>query len=164
MAAAASMWYMNSTTTEPWSHVVQPTAIVLLLLFFTLPAGAQTMPAEISEADRQAIRMVIEEQLGAFQRDDAAAAFAQASPNIQAMFQTPDRFMDMVRGGYRPVYRPRRVEFRDIINIDGVPTQRVFIIGPDGAPVMALYPMEQQADGVWKIGGCYLVPAADGLA
>ncbi len=60
--------------------------------------------------------------------------------------------------------RPRQVEFRDIIDIDGTPTQKVFIIGPDGAPVMALYPMEQQADGTWKISGCYLVPAGDGMA
>ena len=139
-------------------------AAVLLLLFFTAPAVAQTMPSEVGEADRQAIRMVIEEQLGAFQRDDAQAAFAQATPNIQAIFQTPDRFMAMVRGGYPPVYRPRQVEFRDIVDIGGTPTQRVFIIGPDGAPVMALYPMERQADGTWKIGGCYLIPAADGLA
>ena len=143
---------------------MQRAAAVILLLFFTAPAVAQTMPSEVGEADRQAIRMVIEEQLGAFQRDDAQAAFAQATPNIQAIFQTPDRFMAMVRGGYQPVYRPRQVEFRDIIDIDGAPTQRVFIIGPDGAPVMALYPMELQADGTWKIGGCYLIPAADGLA
>ena len=139
-------------------------AAVILLLFFTAPAVAQTMPSDVGEADRQAIRMVIEIQLGAFQRDDAKAAFAQASPNVQAIFQTPDRFMAMVRGGYQPVYRPRQVEFRDIIDIDGSPTQRVFIIGPNGAPVMALYPMERQADGTWRISGCYLIPAADGLA
>ena len=143
---------------------MQPAAIVLLVLFFAAPAGAQTMPAEIGEADRQAIRMVIEEQLGAFQRDDAQAAFARATPGIQAIFKSPERFMDMVRRGYQPVYRPRQVEFRDIIDIDGAPTQRVFIIGPDGAPVMALYPMERQADGTWKIDGCTLIPAADGLA
>ncbi len=143
---------------------MQRAAAIYLLLFFALPAVAQTMPSDVGEADKQAIRMVIEEQLGAFQRDDAQAAFAQASPNIQAIFQTPDRFMAMVRGGYPPVYRPRQVEFRDIVDIDGAPTQRVFIIGPDGAPVMALYPMELQADGTWKIGGCYLIPAADGLA
>ena len=143
---------------------MQRAAAIILLLFFALPAVAQTMPSDVGEADKQAIRMVIEEQLGAFQRDDAQAAFAQASPNIQAIFQTPDRFMAMVRGGYPPVYRPRQVEFRDIVDIDGTPTQRVFIIGPDGAPFMALYPMELQDDGTWKIGGCYLVPAADGLA
>ncbi len=140
--------------------------LILLLIFAPLifPVAAQTMPSAVGEADKVAIRKVIEEQLGAFQRDDAQAAFAQASPNIQAMFQTPDRFMSMVRGGYQPVYRPRQVEFRDIIDIDGTPTQKVFIIGPDGAPVMALYPMEQQADGTWKISGCYLVPAGDGMA
>ncbi len=143
---------------------MQRAAAIILLLFFALPAVAQTMPSDVGEADKQAIRMVIEEQLGAFQRDDAQAAFAQASPNIQAIFQTPDRFMAMVRGGYPSVYRPRQVEFRDIVDIDGTPTQRVFIIGPDGAPVMALYPMELQADGTWKIGGCTLIPAADGLA
>ncbi len=143
---------------------MQRAAAIIALLCFVLPAAAQTMPSTVGEADRQAIRMVIEEQLGAFQRDDAQAAFAQATPNIQAIFQTPDRFMRMVRGGYQPVYRPRQVEFRDIIDIDGAPTQRVFIIGPDGVPVIALYPMEQQADGTWKIGGCYLVPAGDGLA
>ncbi len=143
---------------------MQRAAAIYLLLFFALPAVAQTMPSDVGEADKQAIRMVIEEQLGAFQRDDAQAAFAQASPNIQAIFQTPDRFMAMVRGGYPPVYRPRQVEFRDIVDIDGTPTQRVFIIGPDGAPVMAFYPMERQADGAWKIGGCTLIPAADGLA
>ena len=140
--------------------------LILLLIFapLILPVAAQTMPSTVGEADKVEIRKVIEEQLGAFQRDDAQAAFAQASPNIQAMFQTPDRFMSMVRGGYQPVYRPRQVEFRDIIDIDGTPTQKVFIIGPDGAPVMALYPMEQQADGTWKISGCYLVPAGDGMA
>ena len=140
--------------------------LILLLIFapLILPVAAQTIPSAVGEADKVAIRKVIEEQLGAFRRDDAEAAFAQASPNIQAMFQTPDRFMSMVRGGYQPVYRPRQVEFRDIIDIDGTPTQKVFIIGPDGAPVMALYPMEQQADGTWKISGCYLVPAGDGMA
>ena len=139
-------------------------AAIIAVLLFTLPAVAQSLPSQVGEADRQAIRMVIEEQLGAFQRDDAQAAFARATPGIQAIFKSPERFMDMVRRGYQPVYRPRQVEFRDIIDIDGAPTQRVFIIGPDGAPVMALYPMERHADGTWKIDGCTLIPAADGLA
>lgn len=143
---------------------MQRIAAIIALLFFVLPAVAQTTPSAVGEADKQAIREVIEEQLSAFQRDDAEAAFAQAAPNIQAMFQTPEVFMRMVRGGYQAVYRPRQVEFRDIIDIDGAPTQRVFVIGPDGVPVIALYPMQKQTDGTWKIGGCYLIPAGDGLA
>ena len=143
---------------------IQRLSAVIVLLLFAMPVVAQTMPSTVGEADRQAIRMVIEEQLGAFQRDDADAAFAQATPNIRKIFQTADQFMRMVRGGYQAVYRPQQVEFRDIVDIDGAPVQRVFFIGPDGLPVIALYPMEKQADGTWKIGGCYLVPAGDGLA
>lgn len=139
-------------------------AVLFVLLFFAPMAIAEVTPSDVGEADGKEIRRVIEAQLSAFQRDDATAAFAQASPTVQAIFQTPDRFMRMVRIGYQPVYRPRLVEFRDIIEYDGRPTQRVFLIGPDGAPVMALYPMERQTDGTWKIGGCTLVRADDSMA
>ncbi len=115
--------------------------------------------AHVSEADQAQIRAVIADQLAAFQRDDAQAAFAYASPAIRQKFQTPDIFMAMVKTGYAPVYRPRKVEFRDVVDLYGFPTQRVFLVGPDGVPVIALYPMERQSDGSWKIDGCYLMRA-----
>ena len=134
---------------------------VFAVLAWAVPVAAFAQPAAVNEADRSAIRAVIEDQLAAFQRDDMAAAFAQASPAIQRQFGTAENFMRMVRIGYKPVYRPRLVEFRDIVLVQGEPTQRVFLIGPDRMPVMALYPMEQQPDGAWKINGCYLVRAPD---
>lgn len=126
-------------------------ALLGALLALALPAEAQ-----VSEPDRSAIRDVIERQIEAFRRDDGAAAFGYASPNIQGMFGSPDTFMDMVRQGYRPVYRPRAVEFREIVTLQGMPTQKVHVIGPDGRPVTALYPMSRQADGSWRIEGCIL--------
>ncbi|MCH7888216.1 MAG: DUF4864 domain-containing protein [Proteobacteria bacterium] len=116
---------------------------------------------DLSAADRGAIRTVIEDQLAAFGRDDADAAFAQAAPGIQTKFGTPEIFMHMVRSAYQPVYRPREVQFRDIVEIDGVPVQHVFLVGPGGELVIALYPMERQPDGAWKIAGCYLIQAPD---
>ncbi|MCB1883592.1 MAG: DUF4864 domain-containing protein [Geminicoccaceae bacterium] len=107
-------------------------------------------------ADAPAIRAVIEAQLKAFRSDDGAAAFAKASPGIQAMFGTPENFMAMVRQGYPQVYRPRAVEFADIVTERGRPVQRVRIVGPDGKVVMAHYPMQRQPDGSWRIDGCYL--------
>jgi hypothetical protein len=104
---------------------------------------------------------VIEGQLAAFQRDDGAAAFAFASPEIQTKFHDPDTFMQMVRSGYRPVYRPQEVEFRDLVLHEGTPIQEVLVVGPDGQPVMAIYFMEQQPDGSWRISGCTLVRAPD---
>ena len=117
--------------------------------------------AAIGEPDRGAIRAVIESQLAAFRRDDGAAAFAFASPTIQQMFLNPDVFMEMVRAGYRPVYRPREVEFRELVSEGGEPVQRVFLVGPDGVPAMALYFMQRQPDGTWRINGCILAKAPD---
>lgn len=106
--------------------------------------------------DETAIRNTIEAQVDAFRRDDGDAAFGYASPAIRGMFGSADTFMDMVRQGYRPVYRPRVFEFREIVTLNGMVTQKVHVIGPDGRPVTAFYTMMRLSDGSWRIEGCYL--------
>jgi hypothetical protein len=129
-------------------------ALFGLLLGLAMTAAAQEPP--VSDADRAAIRQIIQAQVDAFRRDDGAAAFGYASPNIQGMFGQPDIFMDMVRQGYQPVYRPRVFDFREIVDLHGQPAQKVHVVGPDGRPVTAIYPMTQLPDGSWRIDGCYL--------
>ncbi len=114
---------------------------------------------DVAAADGAAIHQIVEDQLAAFQRDDGAAAFSYASPMIQGMFQTPDNFMLMVRNGYPSVYRPKHVQFGQIDMQEGVPTQHVLLTGPDGAEVEALYFMEREADGKWRINGCVIRPS-----
>ncbi len=133
--------------------------IAVSLAFVTVPAQSESL--SLSDADRSSIRDVIESQLAAFQRDDGAQAFSYASPTVRRQFVTPERFMHMVRTGYPPVYRPREVEFRDLVVAGDVPAQKVLLVGPDGVPVMAIYPMQRQADGSWKIDGCFLVAVGD---
>ncbi len=135
--------------------------IAVSLAFVAIAAPAQSQNMTLSDADRSSIRDVIERQLAAFQRDDGARAFSYASPTVRRQFGTPERFMHMVRTGYAPVYRPREVEFRDIVVAGDVPAQKVLLVGPDGVPVMAIYPMQRQADGSWKIDGCVLVGVGD---
>jgi hypothetical protein len=127
-------------------------ALVGLLLGLAGAAQAQS----VSDADRAAIRQTIQAQVDAFRRDDGAAAFSYASPTIQGMFGSPEIFMDMVRQGYQPVYRPRAFDFREIVPLNGHPAQKVDVIGPDGRPVIAIYPMRQLPDGTWRIDGCFL--------
>jgi hypothetical protein len=117
--------------------------------------AVQAQPA-VSDADRSAIRETIQSQVEAFRRDDGEAAFGFASPAIRNMFGTSDIFMDMVRQGYQPVYRPRVFDFREIVDLHGQVTQKVHVIGPDGRPVTAFYPMTRLPDGTWRINGCYL--------
>ncbi len=112
--------------------------------------------AEFGTADVQIIRNLIERQIDAFKRDDATAAYSFAAPSIQKIFPTAEIFMDMVRNGYQPVYRPRSFAFDELTRIEGKLVQPVRVIGPDGVPVTALYIMERQSDGSWKIGGCVL--------
>lgn len=137
-------------------------SIVFALVVFAAapPAGADADLFGLVDADRAAIVRVIDTQMQAFQRDDGNGAFAVASPGIRRMFGDADTFMTMVRDGYRPVYRPQRVRFLDIVDHHGRPAQRVYVVGPNGVAVVALYLMERQADGRWLIDGCILTRPA----
>ncbi len=138
--------------------VVRFLALLALLASLSGTASAQDsrLSGDLSAADRQAIRDIIRSQVDAFRRNDDAAAFGYASPGIQRLFGTPGTFMDMVRQGYQPVYRPRVFDFEEIVDLNGQPTQKVRVIGPDGRPLTAFYPMRRLPDGSWRIDGCYL--------
>jgi hypothetical protein len=137
-------------------------ALVLLaaLLLTGRPVAADALEG-VGAGDREAIRTIIDSQLAAFRRDDGAAAFAYASPGIRALFGTPEGFLGMVRTGYPPVYRPREVEFRDLVDLGGRLTQRVLLVGPEGEVVVAHYFLQRQPDGSWLIDGCVLTGSTD---
>lgn len=125
---------------------------VLLLVLLLTPAAA-------ADGSRQAagIRDAISRQLDAFSRDDGAAAFAIAAPAIQRMFGDAERFMAMVAQSYPPVYRSRRVTFRELMREGNEVIQKAVVTGPDGVPVVALYGMERDATGAWRINSCILL-------
>ena len=118
----------------------------------------------LEPGDAEAIRTVVDHQLQAFRADDGQQAFSYASPAIQSIFKNPDTFMSMVRARYPPVYRPREVEFRDLVAVEGRWTQRVLVVGPDGVPVIAQYVMEKQRDGSWGIDGCVFEKSTEDTA
>ena len=131
-------------------------ATIWLAVFVpSLAAAEEANP--LGTGDRQAIRSIIQSQLDAFQRDDGHEAFSYASPGIRQSFQTPEIFMAMVRGGYAAVYRPRAVEFLETLVKDGRTVQMMRFVGPDGVAVIAMYTMERQPDGTWRIDGVVLL-------
>jgi hypothetical protein len=127
-------------------------ALAMLAIF-----GLAAARADVADTDRTAIRGIISSQIEAFQRDDGAAAYGYASPTIQGLFPSVDQFMAMVRSGYQPVYRPKSVTFGPATETPRGPEQRVFITGPDGRNWVALYSLQKQPDGSWRINGCTLV-------
>jgi hypothetical protein len=129
------------------------------LALWLLSCTACAHRVELTAADRGAIRTVIERQLEAFRREDAIGAFAFASPEIQAKYGTPEYFMSIVKTFYEPVYRPRRMGgFTNLYMMDGQLTQPVLLVGPGGDFVVALYAMQRQPGGDWRILGCSLIP------
>ncbi|WP_029029680.1 DUF4864 domain-containing protein [Salinarimonas rosea] len=128
-----------------------------LLAALTLLLAAAVLPVAGARADEAAARSVIEAQLRAFLADDGARAYSYAAPGIKRIFPSQDRFMAMVRQGYPPVYRPRDFSFDTYRETPAGPIQEVTIIDHTGVAWRAIYALEQQPDGSWKISGCQLL-------
>ena len=133
--------------------------VIALLL---LAISAFTAPA-IAADDVAAAQSVIRSQEQAFARDDAEAAYSYAAPAIRERFPRPDVFMAMVQSAYAPVYRHRSFEFGEARNEGGFVAQRVHIIDASGEAWEALYTLEQQDDGSFKITGCTLLKAGEAV-
>lgn len=103
---------------------------------------------------------VIQRQIAAFLADDGDAAYAFASPDIQKLFPDKDRFFAIVKKGYQPVYRPDNFAFgRSKVLGDGASViQEVLISGDGGRDWIAIYELERDPDGAYKINGVQLLP------
>ena len=118
-----------------------------VLLSIAAYAGSPDTPAQSA----------IDGQLRAFLADKDAEAYAFAAPNVRTYFPTVESFMGMVKSGYTPVYRPQNWDFgRTQETGAGVVAQEVLITDMTGKNWAALYTVEKQADGNWKITGVSL--------
>jgi hypothetical protein len=136
---------------------------ILIAALVAALAGAGLLLPTSARADDAAIgRDVIERQINAFLADDMSTAYSFAAPSIKRMYPDESRFFDMVKRGYQPVYRPGNFAFgRSKVAPDGSGLiQEVLIQGPDGQDWTALYSLERQPDGSFKINGVQMIRAA----
>ncbi|MBR1090432.1 DUF4864 domain-containing protein [Bradyrhizobium manausense] len=133
--------------------------IAALVVAFSVAFGSLAARAD----DVSAAQGVIRAQEQAFVRDDAAAAYSYAAPAVKQIFPAPDIFMSMVQNGYAPVYRHKSFEFGDSKAEGSSVAQRVHIIDANGEAWEALYTLEQQPDGSYKITGCSLLRAGQAV-
>lgn len=134
--------------------------MIVLLAFMSVAAFAQS----ISETEKSEFQRIIAAQISAFRADDGPTAYSFAAPVVRNIFPTPEIFMAMVKRGYPQVYRPQSFNFTEaLIDPMGRPAQKMLVVGPDGKTYEALYSMEKQPDGSWRISGCTLleIPGLD---
>eukprot|EP00657_Telonema_sp_P-1_P008808 TRINITY_DN30909_c0_g1_i1.p1 TRINITY_DN30909_c0_g1~~TRINITY_DN30909_c0_g1_i1.p1 ORF type:complete len:117 (-),score=21.17 TRINITY_DN30909_c0_g1_i1:103-453(-) len=110
-------------------------SFIMLLLVATPTLGH-------ADADENAIRSVINQQIDAFRADDGERAFSFAAPIIRSKFGNADNFMTMVRTGYPDVYRPKAVEFRELKRDGERLIQEVWFLGTGGGSTIGTYFME----------------------
>ncbi len=132
--------------------------MVFAALLALLPAAALA-----GEAEQSAARSVVGAQIEAFLNGDFEKAYTFASPGIRQKFPTLEQFMTMVQRGYQPVFRPGNYGFGRIEERGGEIVLEVLISGPDGKDYTAIYFMERQDDGSWKIAGVNIRQGAAGL-
>jgi hypothetical protein len=131
---------------------MRPIRAVLLAATLLLANAAFAGEAEIRAAQR-----TIEAQLKAFQAGDGERAYSYAAPSIKRIFPTVETFMGMVESGYMPVRRPRDFAFGKVEEIGpNSVIQQVLMTGPDGKEYEAVYTLELQPDGVYRITGVSL--------
>ncbi len=135
-------------------HTFNPIAIVLTVLWASLASAEETLPPE------PGIEATISAQIDAFLDDDFARAFTFASPNIQGMFGSSERFGQMVKRGYPMVWRPGEVQYLELREVSGNLWQRVLIRDQVGGVHMLDYQMIRTGEG-WRINGVQILQAPD---
>ncbi len=118
-------------------------------------AQGSTHPA----ADWDRIRSVVTAQREALVAGDGERAFAFATPALRRQYGSAEAFMRMVRSRYQALVDARYVELLEGAVIDGSTIQPLRLVMPDGAVLVALYTMQRQRDGSWRIAGCVIAPS-----
>lgn len=131
-------------------------AAFLTAAVFAAPTGATAQTADETAAIQQTIRS----QIAAMEKDDWTEAFTYASPTIQGVFETPEKFSRMVTGGYPMVWRPRSVQVGEIADTARGIVQTMIFEDQQGRFFIADYYM-QLVDGAWRINGVQIRPAPE---
>lgn len=129
--------------------------MVICIGLWNLPASA----GGLSPKDQKHIIDVVQAQLHAFARDDAAKAFSYAAPNIRHLVGTAENFLEMVRTQYEIVYRPSATTFMQPHGEAGEATLKVQLTDADGDTWTATYSLQRQKNKTWRITGCTVAAA-----
>ena len=131
----------------------------------TPPVGAAA-PQAAPEAsgtvkvDPTAWQGVIDGQIAAFRKGDAATALSYAGASFRSTFSDPATFMMAIAGsGYAPIFTSVSDSFGKFQQPDPKSVlQEVDFIGPNQELFIAIYQLGLEADG-WRVEGVQLAQA-----
>jgi hypothetical protein len=132
--------------------IVKTIFVALVLSLCCVQSAAQENHGKAA----QAVMLVVQSQLLAFAEDDAETAFSLATESTQSLARTPNDFLKVIKQRFTPIYRHRNAVFSEPEIIEGHALQVVQLIDHDNLVWIAIYEVEREADGTWKVDGCQL--------
>lgn len=123
------------------------------ILGLSIMVGLLLTTVSLAEDDLTTARGIVEKQIVAFLKDDVDTAYSYAAPGVKTLYPEPQRFVDMVKRRYQPVYRPGNYAFgRAHSDTDGnTIALELLITGPKGKDWRAVYVLKRQDDGTFQI-------------
>jgi Domain of unknown function (DUF4864) len=131
---------------------------LMAMSMMLLPATSAFAAEEVDEVDVTAVRFVIDSQISAFKSGDHQSAYAFAAPNVQQAFPSVEIFIDMVRGGYMPIYQPASYFFGRNMLSEGEVYQELIVTDADRKLWQIIYTLIQQEDKSWKVTNVLMYP------
>jgi hypothetical protein len=130
-------------------------SVIVCFLFVT------ALPSE-AEDPSAAAQAVISGQIDALTADDAEKAYFYASPAIRNIYPDKERFLEMVRKSYEPVYKAGNYAFGRFKSIGGgeMVLQEVMITSRQGKDWTAIYELRLVDDGSYKVNGVRMLPTS----
>jgi hypothetical protein len=132
-------------------------AIGSLLFALGMPVSGVAAAAPVSAVDARSIQAVVKSHITALSQDDAEQVFESATSATQVEFGSPEDFLQLIKQEYRPIYQSRHAIFASPEVIDGDTIQVVNVTDDSDHVWVALFRMERDTDGRWKIDGCQLI-------
>ncbi len=111
-------------------------------------------PTELNE-----MRVLVQSYLWAISNRQADMVFLTAADSVTSVYSTPEALLRRMAKIHRPVVGGSLVRFDGVSIRDSGPVQSVYIKDELGRQWWASYLLEKQADGMWKIAGCVIMPA-----
>jgi hypothetical protein len=133
---------------------------LLVVLVFGLFAGHASAEEPAANA-AQAVTQVVQSQLDAFAEDNAEKAFSLATAATQSLAGTPNAFLRVIKRQFTPIYRHRDALFSEPEIIGEHALQVVQLTDHDNLVWIAIYQVEREPDGTWKVDGCQLFETKD---
>lgn len=108
---------------------------------------------------RDEVKLVVTDQLRAFQREDIAAAYALAASSIRQQFRLPI-YERMIRRGYAPLLKHERAD-AGVVRDDGAAMAMLLVIVRDRDGRLIRYNFHLlREDGAWRVSGVLPEPTA----